>query len=275
MRRALFLVALGIAGAGCGYLVSSAALVVRFERDLLGTRFRESRNAGEKKLAARAAGFLVDEALLQERLDIQRAQFSEGEWKNALAGAGIRPDDFVARLREHQRVLGWLEGEIRDRVGSGPSEAEAYYEAHRELFTSPLRRRARHIFFAAPDGLEPELMTGKRQAAQTVMNRLIAGEPFESLATASEDEATEERGGDLNFFSENRMLPEIWNALAAQKIGDAPILVKSHLGFHVIQLTDERPSDVIPFAAASSEIARAIENEKRRAAIAGLAERSD
>jgi len=209
---------------------------------------------------------------LQEQLEILESQFPEGEWGNALAAVGISSADFVLRLREHERVLAWIEQKVRDQTKVGPAEVAAFHAANRSSFVSPIRRRARHIFFAAPNGSPANLVEEKQNAAEEVLSRLGQGEAFEAIATESEDEATKDRGGDLNFFSENRMMPEIWNALAAQKPGGPAILERSHLGFHVVQLTDERPSREISLTEAAAEIAGAVENGKRLAAVQGVRE---
>ena len=272
MKRAILLIAVAVLGGVSGYFVSSLPAVTHFERYLSGLRFSEKKGLSEAKLSQLASQQPVDEDLVQEQLEILESQFPEGEWSNALAAAGTSPSDFVARLREHERVLAWTEQKVRDRVGAEPPEIAAYYEANRSSFVSPVRYRARHIFFAAPNGSPPNLVEEKQKAAEAVLNRLGQGEAFETIATESEDEATKDRGGDLNFFSANRMLPEVWNALAAQKVGGPAILVRSHLGFHVIQLTDERPSREIPLAEATAEIVGVIENGRRLAVVQGLRE---
>jgi peptidyl-prolyl cis-trans isomerase C len=272
MKRAILLVAMLVLGGVSGYLVSSLPTVFRCERYLSGLRFFEKRDSSAAKLSQLAAGQAVDENLVQEQLETLQWQFPEGEWDNALAAAGISPADFVSRVREHERVLAWIEQKVRDQIKVEPPEVEAFYDANRSSFVSPIRRCARHIFFAAPNGSPASLVEEKQKAAEEVLDRLGQGEAFEAIATESEDEATKNHGGDLNFFSENRMMPEIWNALAAQKVGGPAILVRSHLGFHVIQLTDERPSRERPLTEAATEIAGAVENGKRLAAVQGVRE---
>jgi parvulin-like peptidyl-prolyl isomerase len=272
MKRAILLLAMVVLGGVSGYLVSSLPAATRSERYLSGLRFFEKRDSSAAKLSQLAAGQTVDENLVQEQLEILESQFPEGEWDNALAAAGISPGDFVSRVREHERVLSWIEQKVGNQIKVASPEVEAFYDANRSSFVSPIRRRASHIFFAAPTGSPASLVEEKQKAAEEVLDRLGQGEAFEAIATESEDEATKNRGGDLNFFSENRMMPEIWNALAAQKVGGPAILVRSHLGFHVIQLTDERPSREMPLAEAATEIAGAVENGNRLAAVQGVRE---
>jgi PPIC-type PPIASE domain len=248
MKRAIFLFAMAALGGVAGYFVSSLPAVIRCERHFSGLRFFEKRDPSAAKLSQLSAEQAVDENLVQAQLEILESQFPEGEWDHALAAVGISPADFVLRLREHECVLAWIEQRIRHQTKAEPAEVAAFYEANRSSFVSPVRRRARHIFFAAPNGSPASLVEEKQNTAEEVLSRLGQGEAFETIATESEDEATKDAGGDLNFFSENRMMPEIWNALAAQKAGGPAILVRSHLGFHVVQLTDERPSREIPIS---------------------------
>lgn len=272
MKRAVLLIVMLAVGLVSGYFVSSMPSVIRFERRLSDLRFSEKPGSRDAELSQLASRQSVDEDRLQARLEILKSQFSEGEWDNALAAVGIQSEAFVSRLREHERVLAWIEQEIHNRLKVEPSETTAFYETHRSSFVSPVRRRARHIFFAAPNGSPAKLVEEKQSAAEAVLNRLAEGEVFETIATESEDEATKNRGGDLNFFAENRMLPEIWNALAAQKVGGPAILVRSHLGFHVVQLTDERLAREIPLEEAGPEVGGAVENGKRLAAVGVLRE---
>jgi parvulin-like peptidyl-prolyl cis-trans isomerase-like protein len=258
-------------GAACGLLILSAPASVRFQRHLLGSRLWHSGN--EAKLIGLAQNQPLDGALLEKRLAILEAQLPNGEWEHALAAAGITPEVFVARLQEHQRELSWIEEAIRGRIRVTPQDRRDYYQANRSRFVFPMRLRARHIFFAAPDGSLPGLVEQKQRAAASVLERLARGESFETIAIESEDEATKTLDGDLNFFAQNRMLPEIWNGLAGAKAGGRAVLVRSHLGFHVIQLTDERPSREMGFEEGAGAIAGAVENGRRLSAVKALREK--
>jgi peptidyl-prolyl cis-trans isomerase C len=272
MKRTILFVAMISLGGVSGYFFSSLPSISRFEQRLSALSLSRKQGLNEAKLSRLASGQAVDEDLVQEELETLESQFPEGEWDNALAAVGIAPSAFVSRLREHERIIAWLERKVRERAQVEPSEITAYYESNRSMFVSPICRRARHIFFAAPNGSPPSLVAERQKMAEAVLDRLGNSETFEAIAMESEDEATRNHGGDLNFFSENRMLPEIWNALAAQKVGGPAILVRSHLGFHVLQLTDERPSREIALADARPEIVSAVENGKRLAAVEGIRE---
>jgi parvulin-like peptidyl-prolyl isomerase len=104
--------------------------------------------------------------------------------------------------------------------------------------------------------------------------RVIAGEKFTQLvAEASEDEASKTRGGDLGYFSEARMPQEFLDELKKLRAAETSGPIRSHLGFHLIQLTEVKPAADLSVEQARAEIALAIANRKRALAVASLTER--
>lgn len=148
-------------------------------------------------------------------------------------------------------------------------EYRNFYETHRALFSQPVRFRASHLFLATPADTSPEIVESKRAAIDALAVRLSGGETLPQLAAeASEDEATKSRGGDLGFFSSARMPSEFFSEVEKLGVGRRSEPFRSHLGFHIIEVTDIRPPRLLSFEEARGEILIAFANE-RRALIAG------
>ena len=83
-----------------------------------------------------------------------------------------------------------------------------------------------------------------RQKAQGILNRALAGEDFAQLAKDnSDDTASAEQGGDLDFFKQGVMVPEFDQVVFSDEleVGQIyPQLVQSQFGFHIIKKTDQR-----------------------------------
>jgi peptidyl-prolyl cis-trans isomerase C len=95
---------------------------------------------------------------------------------------------------------------------------------------------ARHILVKT----EPE--------ANEIEKRLKKGEDFEKLAKEkSEDKSSGAAGGDLGYFTADKMLPEFSKAAFALKKGEVSQPVKTEFGWHVIKLEDRRKATPATF----------------------------
>lgn len=104
--------------------------------------------------------------------------------------------------------------------------------------------RASHILFRLPPKPAPSDTLAAWQKASDVLKRAEAGEDFAKLAKEfSGDYSTRQNGGDLYYFSAGFMVPAFEDAcfqLQAGQIYPAP--VRTQLSYHVIKLTDRKPS---------------------------------
>ena len=77
--------------------------------------------------------------------------------------------------------------------------------------------------------------------AQKLIERLDKGEKFDVLAKSESIDPSKSTGGDLGWFSPERMMPEFAGAVIAMKPGEyTHNPVHTQYGWHVIQLLDTR-----------------------------------
>ena len=165
----------------------------------------------------------------------------------------------------------WIEKQIAPELVVSDTEVQQYFQQHQDQFNQPLRIRARHIFLAAPEGSASEVTEAKDRQMLEIAARLGQGEDFTQLATTlSEDEASKSRGGDLNFFAADRVSVEFFEAAAELPANGPPRFLRSHLGFHALQVTDVHPTRVLELTEATLGIKALLEAEKRRNAVVAL-----
>jgi peptidyl-prolyl cis-trans isomerase C len=88
---------------------------------------------------------------------------------------------------------------------------------------------ARHILVATEDD------------ANKVEARLKAGEDFAKIAKeVSKDQGSADQGGDLGWFTKDRMQKDFAEAAFAMKPGETSQPVKTNFGYHVINVEDRR-----------------------------------
>ena len=91
--------------------------------------------------------------------------------------------------------------------------------------------------------------------AQAVLKRLKAGEDFAKVAKEmSKDPGSE--GGDLGWFTKDRMVPAFAEAAFKLKENEISEPVKTQFGWHVIQLEGRREKTFPPFEQVKDQIAR-------------------
>jgi parvulin-like peptidyl-prolyl isomerase len=134
-----------------------------------------------------------------------------------------------------------------------------------------MRFRARHLFLAAPSDTPPEVVEAKQRAIEEFSERVAQGEKFEDLiGVASEDEATRTHGGDLDYFSESRMPSDFFAAIKGIRVGQISSVIRTRLGFHLVQLTNAVPTREMEFDQVEAEIRLTLENQKRQVALEEL-----
>lgn len=123
-----------------------------------------------------------------------------------------------------------LEENIREVFDAGEFDAGEGF--------SQEQLRASHILFQVGEGDDTESV---RAEAQTVLERIQAGEDFAALAAEFGSDGTSQSGGDLGWFGRGVMVPDFEAAVFALEVGElSSELVQTQFGFHIIQLNDKR-----------------------------------
>ncbi len=224
-----------------------------------------------------SSGVAVPDDEIDRSGNLLRYQFAnETAFLNARNSSGFTAGSLRAELASHLRGLHWLETQLAAEPKVDQSTGRRFFDENQSRFAQQQRYRVSHIFLAAPDGYPEEVIAAKRSAIQGLSVRILAGENFDDLVSeASEDEASKSKDGDLGYFSAWRMPPEFMAELEKMHVNEISPPIRSHLGFHIVKLTEMKAAREMGFAEVQSEIALMLTNEKRAAMVARLTEQLD
>jgi peptidyl-prolyl cis-trans isomerase C len=166
---------------------------------------------------------------------------------------GDQPDvaDQVAALRRELMIRSLLQEEIGSKIKVEDKDVQEYYTAHQDEFSGD-KVRARHILVQTED------------EAKQVQERLAKNESFEDLAkTLSKDTSTAAKGGDLDYFSREQMVPDFAKAAFALKPGEVSGIVKSPFGYHLIKLVDRKKGQPLTFEQVKAQLQRRLIDERQ------------
>jgi peptidyl-prolyl cis-trans isomerase D len=138
-----------------------------------------------------------------------------------------------------------------------PAEVQQYYNGNISQYQTPEQIRASHILLNTAGKDEAAV----RKQAEGLLQQVKAGADFAELARKfSEDEGSKVNGGDLDYFSRGRMVPEFETAAFALDVGQVSDIVKSQFGFHIIKVVDKKPAVTRPL----EEVRPQIEEQLKR-----------
>lgn len=161
----------------------------------------------------------------------------------------------MAYFRDKARMQALLD-DIKTKATTDAEIKKVYDEAAKAQ-GSETEVKARHIL------VETE------EQARTVLRRVRGGEDFAKVATeASKDPGSP--GGDLGWFTKERMVPEFAEMAFKTAPGQISEPVKSRFGWHVIKVEDRRTQQFPPLASVRDQVERFIARRAHTEAIEGL-----
>nr|WP_282705996.1 peptidylprolyl isomerase [Desulfatibacillum aliphaticivorans] len=151
-----------------------------------------------------------------------------------------------------------------EKVKVTDAEIRKFYDDNLESrFTKPEEVRASHILFGTKDAKTAEEKEAiKKQAQEVLLKAKKPGADFAALAREYSSCPSKEKGGDLNFFTKERMVPEFSKAAFSMEVGEISSLVETQFGYHIIKVTDKTPAEVRPFESAALAIRKGLETQR-------------
>jgi len=211
-------------------------------------------------------------ALTDDELQTWLKQIEDpAERAQRVAWQHLTEDTLAGRMREALLDQAWIEQKLAARVPPiTGEEVRAWYDRHAETLHIPVAHHAAHIFLTRHEKKKPD----RQREIQELYRRLTAGgENFAVLAAEfSEDERSKMTGGDLGWFTAERMPPDFIALVEKLRLGEISQPVQTKLGWHIIQLHERRPSRLPTFEEVRQEIEALLVSRQRTAAIQVLLE---
>lgn len=209
---------------------------------------------------------------------------SKEELNKLLKQRGISNDKFTEDLKTQIKIKKLVNS--LEKINITDSDAEKYYNTHKDEFKHGEQVRASHILISAntlemiqqikaknPDinptdlNKKVEEQTAEQKAKAEAVLAEVKQNPdnFEKIAQKkSDDKASAERGGELGFFPKEAMVPEFSKAAFSMKPNTiSENLVRSPYGYHIIKVTDRMEAGSTPFAKVKDEIKFYLETQKQ------------
>jgi parvulin-like peptidyl-prolyl isomerase len=164
--------------------------------------------------------------------------------------------EYKRDLQEAKKALlvkYWLKKQFDNMIISD-SEAKKFYE---KVKMSPESIHARHILVKSEAEAKKIISQLSKLKGDALKKKFI------ELAKKKSVGPSGKMGGDLGYFTKDKMVPSFGAAAFALKKGEITKKpVKTQFGWHIIYLEDRKPAKVIPFEKLKDKIIQTLKQQK-------------
>ena len=192
---------------------------------------------------------------------LKSAYKNEDEFKKALLQRGIVEDDLKKAIEVDAQAQMIIKQQVQGKVEIDDADVQKYFQNNKENFLRPAAFRVSHILVMpfSPEMIKntkiEDLQDRKEELRQKAKKKILGiqkelknGAEIADLAKKySHDESTAQNGGDLGFFYADGVEKVFADAVSKLEVGEVSDVVETTFGFHLIELTETKPSEYAPF----------------------------
>ena len=191
----------------------------------------------------------------------------EAKFQEALKQEGMTLADLRRQLEKNMLETRVQQNEVLAKISVTEDEAHAYYDAHKQEFTTPSAIMLREILIAVPTsdrGVNVAQDDAAKAKAEDVRHRLLGGEPFARLAGEVSDASSKANGGLIGPINIDELAPALQKVLENIKAGETSEVIRTQRGYQILFLESRSETKVKTFDEARSDIGDKIAEQKRR-----------
>ena len=185
----------------------------------------------------------------------------------ALKQEGMTMADLRRQLERTMLVQQVQQTEVLQKLQVTDTEMKAYYEAHKNEFSTVPQITLREITINVPvsaQGVNVAQDDEAKAKAEEVRTKIVAGEPFPRLAADYSDSGSKANGGLVGPLAKSDLSDELQKAIAGLKTGDVTPVIRTTRGYQIIKIESLQDTTIKSYEDAREEIADRIANEKRQ-----------
>ena len=200
-----------------------------------------------------------------ENIKKQNNLEDEARFQAALKQEGLTMADLRRNLEKQMFVSQVQQRDIADKISVTEDESKAYYEAHKNEFTTPAQITLREISVdvpAADKGINVAQDDEARAKAEAIRTRLVSGEPFAKLAAEASDAPSKANGGLIGPISHEELAGPLQALVDKMKVGDITEVIRTTRGYQILKLEARTDTQIRTFEEAREDIGNKVGEEK-------------
>ena len=250
-----------------------------------GNARRQLPKAMAERMKMETLNALIDKHLIEREIDKADIEVTDKEAKEEFEKFKSRfPNDKALesflkfrkiskdKIKEQIKKDLALRKILREKEGIAVSDQEAqkYYDDNPKEFEVSEQVKARHILIKTPKGGDKEAEKKAKEKAEKIAEEVKKSDAnFAEIAKNKSEGPSAKKGGDLGFFTKDRMVPEFAEAAFSMKDGEISDPVKTDFGYHIIKREKHKEAKKKTFDEVKEEIVSKLERKRFRNALDG------
>ena len=200
---------------------------------------------------------------------------SDAQFEGALKQEGLTVADLRRNIERSMIINRVQQQDVMDKIAVTEAETNAYYEAHKNEFTSPAMVTLREILVAVPEkapggeaGVNVGIDEEAKAKAEAIRARVQKGEDFAKLAAELSDAASKANGGLIGPVNREELSPALLDLIQKLKPGEVAAPVRGPRGYQLFKLETQSQTVVQPLSAVRNQVSDKVFREKSKPEIA-------
>lgn len=186
-------------------------------------------------------GIQISSSKVDGEVNAVKKQFSsEKEFLKQLELRKLTPQQYRQELKEDILIDAVFRRELGEGIKVSDQQIEEYFNKNPLQFSSEEQRRASVILIKVDPKAGSAGDRTARQELQKIVTKLKKGGDFAELAQTYSQDSIAKRGGDLGFFTKDRMFGPFSKLAFQLNVGEVSEIFRTQHGYQILKVTGKK-----------------------------------
>ena len=227
------------------------------DRQLILQEFKKMQEKG-----AAIPDYIVDDriqAIIRQEFGGDRSAFVR-----TLQAQGYTLTQFKAIEREKIVIQAMRQQKVDNDFVISPTQIQAYYEKNKQAYATPEQVKLRMIVIREGSSGDIPDIGSKKELAEEIRDKVAKGAEFDRMAEMySEDETTQQIGGDWGWIERNTLNEKLTNVAFSLRPGEVSPVIGIDKTYYIIMVEAKRNATTKPIGDVRDEIEKNLIQQER------------
>ena len=218
-----------------------------------------------KKLQEKGASipeYVIDDrvqAIIRQEFGGDRAAFVR-----TLQAQGFTLTRFKEIERDKVIVQAMRQQKVENDFVISPTQIQVYYDKNKTAYATPEQVKLRMIVIREGSSGDVPEVGSKKDLAEEIRQKVASGAEFDRMAQMySEDETTQQAGGDWGWIERNTLNEELTNVAFSLRAGEVSPVINIENTYYILKVEARKNASIKPITDVRDEIEKNLIQQER------------